>query len=139
MTTNELKAAVQRIFEQGLNKGDMSVLDQLLHPNYVNHDMPAPAPGVAGFKAIIAMFKSAFPDMHVIVEDTIADGNEVATRGYFTGTHKGEFMGIKPTGKSFKVSYTDLWKVENDKFKENWVQMDMVGLMQQLGVMPEPR
>ncbi len=135
MTSNELKAAVGRIFEQGLNKGDVSVFDQLLHPDYVNHDMPVPAPGIAGFNAIIGMFKGAFPDMHVTVEESIAEGNQVATRGYFTGTHKGDFMGIKPTGKSFKVSYTDMWKAEGDKLKENWVQMDMVGLMQQLGVM----
>lgn len=137
MNTNELKAAVRRIFEQGMNKGDMSVFDQLIHPNYVNHDMPTPAPGAVGFKAIVGMFKNAFPDMHMTIEDTIAEGSEVATRGYFTGTHKGDFMGVKPTGKSVKVAYSDIWKVDGDRFKENWVTIDMVGMMQQLGVMPK--
>jgi predicted ester cyclase len=55
-----------------------------------------------------------------------------------TGTQQGEFMGIPPTNKPVKVSYIDLWRVENGQFVENWVQMDMLGLMQQLGVVPAP-
>jgi predicted ester cyclase len=74
--------------------------------------------------------------MHVTLEDEIAEGDKVITRGYFSGTHQGEFQGIPPTGKQIKVSYIDIWRVENGKLVENWIQMDMVGLLQQLGVIP---
>jgi predicted ester cyclase len=100
--------------------------------------MPAPAPGPAGFKQVIGMFHTAFPDLHITIEDEFGAGDKVGTRGSMTGTHQGEFMGIPATNKSVKVSYIDLWRVENGKFVENWVQLDMLGLMQQLGVVPAP-
>jgi steroid delta-isomerase-like uncharacterized protein len=130
------KAIVRSIFEDGFNKGNTSVWDKLIASNYVNHNMPVPAPGVEGFKMIVGMFTSAFPDMHVTLEDVVAEGERVATRGYFTGTHKGTFNGIPATGKSIKTSYIDVWRLENGKAVENWVVLDMVGLLQQLGVMP---
>jgi steroid delta-isomerase-like uncharacterized protein len=114
----------------------MSVIDELLDPSYVNHNMPAPAPGNEGFKQVIMMFRNAYPDLHVTVEDVIAEGDKVASRGTWRGTHQGEFMGVPATGKQVAVSYSDIWRVENGKFVENWVQMDLLGLMQQLGVVP---
>jgi steroid delta-isomerase-like uncharacterized protein len=110
----------------------------LIGTTYVNHSMPAPVPGPEGFRMVISMFRAAFPDLHITLEDVIGEGDKVATRGYFTGTHQGEFNGIPATGKQVKVSYIDLWRVENGKAVENWVQMDMIGLMQQLGVIPAP-
>jgi steroid delta-isomerase-like uncharacterized protein len=138
MSTEHNKALVRRVFEEGMNPNKPGVYDEVIAADYVNHDFPAPAPGVEGFKIVDAMFRAAFPDFHVTVEDELADGDKVASRGYFTGTHKGQFMGIPPTGKAIKVSYIDIWTVENGKLKENWVQMDMLGLMQQLGVIPAP-
>jgi len=132
------KARVRRVFEEGLNQKKLDVFDELLAPNYVNHNMPAPAPGPAGFKQVIQMFLTAFPDMHITIEDAFGEGDTVGSRGYFTGTHQGEFMGIPPTNKSVKVPYIDLWRTENSLFVENWVQMDMLGLMQQLGVILTP-
>ena len=84
------------------------------------------------------MFLTAFPDFHVTLEDVIAEGDKVASRGVWRGTHQGNFMGIPATGKSVAVSYSDIWRFENGKAVENWVQMDMLGLMQQLGVAPAP-
>ena len=80
------------------------------------------------------MFRTAFPDFKVIIEDEVVCGDHVATRGSFSGTHTGEFMGIPPTGRSFHCTYSDIWRLEHGKGRENWVQMDMLGLMQQLGV-----
>jgi predicted ester cyclase len=138
MSTETNKALIRRIFEEGMNGGRPAVYDETIAPDYVNHDLPAPAPGPEGFKIVTAMFKAAFPDMHVTIEEEIAEGDKVATRGYFSGTHKGEFMGIPPTGKTIKISYIDIWRVANGRGKDNWVQMDMLGLMQQLGVIPTP-
>jgi len=138
MSTEENTTRVRRGFEEGINQKKLDVFDELLAPNYVNHNMPAPAPGPEGFKQVIGMFYMAFPDMHITMEDEFGEGDTVGTRGYMTGTHQGEFMGIPQTNKPIKVEYIDLWRVENGKFVDNWVQMDMLGLMQQLGVIPAP-
>lgn len=132
------KAIVRRIFEVGFNQNKPEVFDETVAPNYVNHDFPTPVPGVEGIKMVLGLFVTAFPDLHITLEDTIGEGDRVATQGYFTGTHQGDFNGIPATGKSVKVKYIDTWRLENSKAVENWVQMDMVGLLQQLGVMPAP-
>ena len=138
MSTEQNKVNVRRGFEEAINQRKLAVFDELLAPNYVNHNMPAPQPGPEGMKAVIGMFLTAFPDFQVTVEDVVAEGDRVFSRGYFTGTHRGDFQGIPPTGKQIKAGYIDAWRAENGKFVENWVQLDMMGLMQQLGVMPAP-
>jgi predicted ester cyclase len=136
MSTEENKALVHRLFEEGMNQNQGSVVDQLIATNYVNYDFPSSAPGRQGFQQVIGFFRRAFPDMHVTLEDEIAEGDKVVTRGYFSGTHQGEFQGIAPTGKQIHVKYIDVWRLENGQLVENWVQMDMLGLLQQLGVIP---
>ena len=138
MSTEDNKALVRRIFEEGINQNHPGVFDQLIASSYVNHDIPAPSPGLEGFKMIIGLFLAAFPDMRVTLEEELVEGDKVITRGYFTGTHKGDFQGIPPTGKQVKVKYIDIWRVADGKMVENWVQMDQLGLMQQLGVIPTP-
>jgi predicted ester cyclase len=130
------KGLVRRVFEEGFGANGPAVLDQVIGPSYVNHSMPAPAPGAEGFKQVTAMFLAAFPDLRVVVEDTLAEGDKVASRGYFAGTHRGSFMGVAATGKPVHVAYIDVWRVADGKLVENWVQLDMLGLMQQLGVAP---
>lgn len=138
MSTEGNKAAVRRVFEEGINRGETAAIDELIGPAYVNHNLPAPAPGAEGFKQVIQMFRAAFPDLRATPEDVLAEGNQVATRGTFRGTHLGDFMGVAATGKQVAVAYIDIWRVENGKLVENWVQMDMLGLMQQLGAIPAP-
>jgi predicted ester cyclase len=138
MSVEQNKANVRRGFEEGINQNELHVFEELIGATYVNHSMPAPVSGPEGFKMVIGMFRAAFPDLHITLEDVLGEGDKVATRGYFTGTHQGEFNGIPATGKQVKVSYIDLWRIENGKAIENWVQMDMLGLMQQLGVIPAP-
>lgn len=129
------KEKVQQGFDM-INQRNFDGLDQIIGPNYVNHDMPAPAPGPDGLKAVLGAFIQGFPDMHIVLEDKIAEGDLVCTRGYLTGTHKGEFMGIPATHKSVKVNFIDIWRFEGGLAAENWVRMDNVGMMQQLGLMP---
>ena len=138
MSLEENKALLRRVFEEAMNKGNLSVIDELIAPNYVNYSLPLPTPGPEGFKQIIGMFRSGFPYFNITIDDEFAEGDKVGTRGTWHGTHRGEFMGIAPTGKEVTVAYIDIWRVENGKFVENWVQMDMMGLMQQLGVVPAP-
>jgi steroid delta-isomerase-like uncharacterized protein len=138
VSAEEAAALVHRVFEEGVNQKNLAVFDEVLAPTYVNYSFPAPTPGPEGFKQVMAMFFQAFPDIQETTEDIIAEGDKVATRGYFTGTHKGEFMNIPATGKQVTVSYIDIWRVENGKLVENWVQMDLLGMLQQLGVIPQP-
>ena len=138
MPTDSYKNIVRRGFEEGMNRQNFSLFEEYLAPDYTNHNLPAPVPGPQGFILVVKGFYSAFPDFQVTLEDIVAEGNLVSTRGYFTGTHLGDFQGIPATGKTFKVNYTDLWRGENGKLVENWVQLDMLGLLQQLGVLPAP-
>jgi predicted ester cyclase len=138
MSTEQNKTNIRRGFEEGINQNKLHVFEELIGATYVNHSMPGPVPGPEGFRMVIGMFRAAFPDLHITLEDVLGEGDKVATRGYFTGTHQGEFNGIPATGKEVKVSYIDLWRLENGKAVDNWVQMDMIGLMQQLGVIPAP-
>ncbi|MEW5961844.1 MAG: ester cyclase [Chloroflexota bacterium] len=138
MSAEQYKTLVRRLFGEAVNKGDLSVVDELIGPGYVNHNFPAPAPGTEGFKQVITMFRASFPDLYVTLHDVIVEGDKLSTRGSWRGTHQGEFMNIPATGKQVTVSYIDLWRMENGKLVENWVQMDILGLMQQLGVAPAP-
>jgi predicted ester cyclase len=79
------KTLILRGFEEGITLGDNAVSDELLAPDYVNHSLPTPAPGSDGFKKVIGVFRAAFPDLHVSVEDVIAEGDRVATRGTMRG------------------------------------------------------
>lgn len=129
---------VRRMFEQGINQKNSKVFDELIAPNYVNHNMPAPGPGAEGFKQVLGMFTQAYPDFKVTLRDVLAEGDKVSTRGTGIGTHKGDFMGVKATGKRVEVEYIDIWRIQGGRFVENWVQIDMMGMMQQLGVAPAP-
>jgi len=139
MSNETNKAIIRRVFDEIVNNGNLGVADELIGPAYVNHGVPVPATGPEALKMAVGLFRTAFPDIHVTLEQVVAEGDRVATHGYFTGTHKGDFNGIPPTGKSIKVAYVDLWRLENGKAAENWVQMDMMGLVQQLGVAPAPQ
>lgn len=138
MSTAENETLVRRMFAEGVNQKNLAVFDQVLAPNYVNYTFPAPAPGPEGFKQVMGMFFQAFPDIHETTEEVIAEGHKVAARGFFTGTHNGEFMSVPATGKQIRVSYIAIYRVEDGRVVENWVQMDLLGLLQQLGAIPAP-
>jgi steroid delta-isomerase-like uncharacterized protein len=127
------KALVRRLFEEVFNQQQTAVLEEILAVDF-RTTFPATVPGREGFKQALAAFFRAFPDSHNHVVAMIAEGDRVAVRGHLTATHQGEFMGIAPTGKQVTVQYIDIWVVENGKIARNWVQMDFLGMLQQLGV-----
>ena len=137
MPGQDNKAIIRRGFE-AMNTQDFSVFEEIMAPGYVNHDMPAPAPGPEGFKQVVGAFFAGFPDMRITLEAQLGDGDLVANRGTFTGTHQGEFMGIPATGKQVSVKFMDMWRVEDGQAVENWVRIDMLSLMVQLGAAPPP-
>ncbi|WP_435152376.1 ester cyclase [Haladaptatus sp. DFWS20] len=138
--TDESKAVVRRLINEFVNEGDESIADELLAPDYVRYDPDAPS-GVQGpdeFTAMIGMFQSAFPDGEISIEEMIAEGDLVVFRGTERGTHDGEFMGHEPTGETFEITGLAMHRVEDGRITETWANWDMLGLLQQLGIVPVP-
>jgi predicted ester cyclase len=127
---------LRTLLGKAMNENDTSQVDALVAPSYVNHDAPVPVRGPEGFKQLVGMFRRAFPDLQVVVDDIFADGDLVGSRGAITGTHGGDFMGVPATGRRVNFGYIDLWRVEDGRFTDTWVQMDALGLMQQIGALP---
>ena len=96
MSAEQNKALHQRLFEETFVKHNVAIADEILDPDYVNYDFPAPAPGREGWKLVATMFLSAFPDMQPVVEDIISEGNKVATRGCYTGTTAASLWASQP-------------------------------------------
>jgi len=131
------KKLIEQLFNEAMNGNNLALLDEVIAPGFINKGIPDSKPGPDGFRESIQQFKTGYPDMRVNVEQIIAEGDFVATRGYWTGTNRGEFMGVPATNKKVRVDYIDFWRVQNGKCVEGWVQMDNAGLFQQLGVTPE--
>jgi steroid delta-isomerase-like uncharacterized protein len=139
MTPEESKALVQRFYDEGWNANDLDVYDELVTEDFVDHQaLPGLPPGREGFKALNAMFRSAFPDVWVDVDALVAEGDKVAARWTSTGTHQGDLFGIPATGRKVNVSATVVYRVEDGRLAEGWISRDDVGMMRQLGVIPDP-
>ena len=128
------KALLQRFFEAIYNGGDLHVADEIVAINYINHN-PAPgeAPGREGLKAFVAYLRRAFADLHITIEEQVAEGDKVVTRFTISGRHAGEFAGLPPTGKHATVTAISIHCVSNGQIQESWLNWDALGLMQQLG------
>jgi predicted ester cyclase len=87
---------------------------------------------------MVRMLHTAFPDYHITIEDVVAEGDKVVLRFHWSGTHKGEFMGIAPTGNKVTVTAMSMHRIEGGKEAEQWGELDRLGMMQQLGVVPPP-
>jgi steroid delta-isomerase-like uncharacterized protein len=135
MQTEEKKEVVRRFVEEVMNEGNLDVADELISPEHVNHDPTAPdvQPGSEGVKQLISMYRSAFPDIHFETEEMICEGDIVAHRWTFTGTHRGEMMGVEPTGKKVEVAGLEMNRVEDGRITASWTVSDAMGLMNQLG------
>ncbi len=134
----DFAASVRRLFA-AFESGDYKAFDELIGDDYKNHDMPLPKPGREGLKMMLEGWHAAFADLKMTVQDVVVQGDKVATRGVVSGTHKGEFNGIPATGKRVEVPWMDMWRVQNGKFVENWVRLDMLAMLTQLGVVPPPK
>ena len=139
MTEEKNKALNRRFVEEVINQGNLDVIDELIDPGAVDHAAPPGFPtGREGAKHFATMTRSAFPDLHITIEDMISEGDKVVMRGTWSGTHEGEFMGIPATGKQVTVSQIDISRVAVGRMVEHWGKFDALGLMQQLGVVPPP-
>lgn len=135
--SEQYKNAAQNLIEKGFNQKDLTAFEAYFSTNLKDHALPPGVPeGFEGRKIFYSAFLSAFPDLHVHIEDSFAEGDRLVTRWSAHGTHNGELMGISPTGKQISVGGTAIDRFENGKSVEHWEVFDQVGLMQQLGVIP---
>ena len=137
--SEEAKAKVKSYF-QVVSAHQIDLWVELLTTDYVHHDANLPGGGQtsrAEHMQAIAPFITAFPDCKLTVEDMISEGDKVAARWTFSGTHKAEFMGIAPTNKEMSFQAFSVHRIVGSRIAEAWVNFDAMGLMQQLGVIPE--
>ena len=139
MSVEENKAVVRRFVEEVQSQGRLEAIDELLAPTFVNHSAPPGLPPtLEGARQLMALFRAAFPDGVMAIEDMLAEGNTVVTRKTFHGTHQGEFMGIPPTGRRVATQIIDIVRVVDGRVVEHWNAVDNLGMLQQLGVIPGP-
>ena len=139
MAGNDNKAVVQRFYQEVLNQRKLEVLDQIAAEDYVEHDpFPGQGNGRADLKARVASLHKAFNPLRFNVEDVIAEGDKVVVRWTNSGTDRGGFMGIPPTGREFGIAGIDIYVVRDGRLAEHWHVVDMLGHMQQLGLLPTP-
>ena len=139
MSAEENKAVIRRWIE-AYNERDLEAEAAVLAPGLVVHVSATPGPleGLEAWRQFSGSFAEAFPDLRLTVQDIAAEGDTVAARVAFHGTHRGEFQGIPPTGKEVAFSSMEFNRVADGKVEEHWVELDLLGLMQQLGAIPEP-
>jgi steroid delta-isomerase-like uncharacterized protein len=137
MSTEDNKALTRQGFD-ALNQRNWTAFKALCAPDFVFHNASMTIQGLEPYTQFIAMYFTAFPDGRLTIEDMIAEGDTVAARQTFQGTHQGELMGIPPTGKQVTATGSTLIRFANGKGVEQWSNYDDLGLMQQLGVVPMP-
>ena len=130
-------ATARRLYDL-INAGDIDGFGDLLADDFVEHEeVPGLAPSKDGVKTFFRMQIAAFPDLRMTVEDVVADGAKVVARVRYTGTQQGEFQGMPPTGKAVDVQLIDIFRFDDDgRVGDHWGVIDLMAMMQQLGVVP---
>jgi steroid delta-isomerase-like uncharacterized protein len=135
--TAENKALVKEFIDRLFTAGDVSVLDELAAPDYVDHDPPFGGTGtVEGWRAMATMIRDAFPDWRSDLHALYAEDDIVVERFTASGTHKGEIFGVPPSEAVCTLAGINVFRIHNDKIVERWGRVDELGMLRQLGVVP---
>ncbi len=139
MSTEENKASVRRLMEEGWNRRNLAVVDELVAEEYVNHGYPpGTPPGREAARRFWATALAAAEDWHLSIEDMVAEGDKVAYRFMLRFTQTGDFFGVPATGKSVALCGIAIDRFRYGRMVEEWQQEDILGLLQQLGALPTP-
>ncbi len=139
MSTKDNKALIRRFYEEVFNKKNLAAIDDFFAPGHVDHTLPPGLPvGPEGTKQAIAMTLTAFPDLHLTIEDMIAEGDKVVTWFTTHGTQRGALGDIPPTGKQVTVSTIEITRIAGGKIVEDSGLDDRLGMLQQLARKPTP-
>jgi len=133
-------AIVRRFIEETINQGQIDSAVQFAWEDVVEQvPFPGQGPGLEGLKDVLRGMRAAFPDLYFSIDEQIAEGDKVVTRFEWTGTHRGEFLGVTATGRSVKVWGMVIDRLQSGRIKDTRIIMDMLGLMMQLGMLPPRR
>ena len=140
MSTEENKAIVRRVNDEIWSEGRLDVIDELIADDFVATIVGAPEQirGPQGFREFVVMYRTAFPDLRITVDEQIVEGETVVTRWTATGTNEGELMGIPATGKQATTAGININRISGGKLVEGWGLFDQLGLLQQIGAVPTP-
>jgi steroid delta-isomerase-like uncharacterized protein len=138
MSTHD-KQIFRRVIEEVIEGGDFAAFEELIDERIVSYDPSEPEPirGREAYRAAIERYRSAFSGLHVRIDDQVAEGDKVVTRWTASGRHDGELFGMPATGKDVEFTGIDIDRIENGRIVEEWTNWDTLGLMYQLGVIPE--
>jgi steroid delta-isomerase-like uncharacterized protein len=133
------KAICRQLIEEVVNRGNLAVVDSLVASSYVYHGPGGlEMRGPEGFKQLVTMYRTAFPDLKMTIDDAIAEGDKVVLRWTGRGTHRGDLAGIAPTGRATTVTGLVVSRLANGKIVEDFESFDEVGMLRQLGVTTIP-
>jgi steroid delta-isomerase-like uncharacterized protein len=137
MTTDKPDSLIRRILDMAFNQGNYAIVEELLTPDSVTHTPTWGMPNNRmGFKQLVASIRAGFPDLHCIVEDEIGEVNKFAAHWTMRGTHRGTFLGNPPTGRKIEAKGFIFARITGGRVVENWILIDQLGMLQQLGVAP---
>ena len=140
MSRDRTDSLIRRMFDNAFNRGTFAVLDELVAADGVSHTPTWGMPNNReGLKQLIAMFRSAFPDLHCTVEDEINEGDKVAARWTIRGTHTGLFLGNPSTSRPIVAQGMIFARIASGQIAEGWTLVDQMSILQQLGIVPPPR
>ncbi len=140
MSADRTDSLIRRMFDIAFNQGMFAVVDEVVAPDGVTHTPTWGMPNNRdAFKQLIAMFRSAFPDLHCTVEDEINEGDKVAARWTIRGTHTGVFLGNPSTHRPIAVQGMIFARTANGQIAEGWTLLDQMSILQQLGIVPPSR
>ncbi len=129
------KELVRRIFDEIINQGHLDAIDELMAEDFVDHG-PMGDQDRAGFKALVAQWRSAVPDVHCEVDNLVAEGDTVGWTVHTTGTHTGDALGFPATGKRFETVSANIGRIRNGQAIEHWAEQGLFPMLAQLGVLP---
>ncbi|HEY1297935.1 MAG TPA: ester cyclase [Chloroflexota bacterium] len=140
MSNEMTKAIARRVWEEVFNKRNLALADELLAPEAINHEAPpgVESRGPEGLKGAVRWLSAAFPDMHMAIDDVIAEGDKVVLLTTMSGTHQAPFWGIPPTGRHFACRHVHVVRIVDGIVVEHWAVRNDLEFLEQLGVMPEP-
>lgn len=132
------RTMARRFTEELWDKGELAVADEIIVPDFVDHDpVSGQIAGLQGYKEMVGAFRAAFPDLRVKNEDVIVEEDKVVVRWTARGTHNGQLMNIPPTGKQVALKGIDILRLDNGRIAERWGEFDALGMLSQLGAIPQ--